>query len=119
MKWLKDFREKEICYLKQSGIVFVAHEIDRKREECYYFAPFTTGRRSIVMIARVKNAEGARIEDKIDLVKGENVGIKKFDEIIGEDFWHAVVLSLPNEFEFKGSHSNFSGENLKKSLIFD
>jgi hypothetical protein len=66
------------------------------------------------MIARVKNAKGARIEDKIDLVKGENVGIKKFDEIIGEDFWHAVVLSLPNEFEFKNSPIDL----LKEEFVF-
>ena len=87
MRWLKDFREKEIYYLKQSEIVFIAYEIDGKRAECYYFALFTTGKRSIVMIARVKNAEGARIEDKIDLAKGENVEIKRFDETRGKDFW--------------------------------
>jgi hypothetical protein len=112
VKWLKDFREKEICYLKQSGIVFVSHKIDGKEIECYYFTPFTRGKHAIVMIARIRNAEGARIEDKIDLVKGENVGIKKFDEIIGEDFWHAVVLSLPDEFEFLGSPINLLEEEL-------
>ena len=106
--WLKDITEKSLEYFEESGIIFATYSIDGMILECYYFAPFTSGKHNIVMMAVLKDAGNKKIVDFIDC--DSSVLTSRSENRIGGDLHYQVTLNLGGE--------NLEEASLEKEINF-
>jgi hypothetical protein len=106
--WLKDITEKSLEYFEESGIISVTYSIDGMILECYYFAPFTSGKHNIVMMAVLKDAGNKKILDFID--SDSSVLTSRSENKIGGDLYYQVTLNLGSE--------NLEEASLEKEIDF-
>ena len=76
--------------------------------ECYYFAPFTSGKHNIVMMAVLKDAGNKKIVDFIDC--DSSVLTSRSENRIGGDLHYQVTLNLGGE--------NLEEASLEKEINF-
>ena len=106
--WLKDINEKSIEYFEESAIVNAIYNIDGTVLECYYFAPFTSGKHTITMMAVLKDAGNKKIVDFID--SDSSVLTSRSENKIGGDLHYQVTLNLGGE--------NLEEASLEKEIDF-
>jgi GH15 family glucan-1,4-alpha-glucosidase len=106
--WLKNIEENSLEYFDESGIIQAIYHINGKILKCYYFAPFTSGKHTMTMLAILENYTNEEIVDFIDCEKNLLINRSSFKK--GNNLHYQITLYMDGE--------KFEETNLEREIGF-